>query len=138
MATYADGDIQGCLEPLQCQLQRVGFKPDRDRLCSVGDIVNRGPHCLKTLRFLYGMRDNLDLVLGNHDLHLLAVAAGVRDRTRCDTLGKILTAPDREPMLNWLLHQPLVHHEQDFTMVHAGIPPQWSVEEALARSREVE
>jgi bis(5'-nucleosyl)-tetraphosphatase (symmetrical) len=84
------------------------------------------------------MRDNLVLVLGNHDLHLLAVAAGVRPPSRSDTLQKILKAPDREPLLTWLVHRPLVHHEHGFTMVHAGIPPQWSVQDALARSKEVE
>jgi bis(5'-nucleosyl)-tetraphosphatase (symmetrical) len=138
MATYVVGDIQGCLHPLKCLLRKVRFNADRDRLWSVGDIVNRGPKCLKTLRFLYDMRDNLDLVLGNHDLHLLAVAAGVRPPNRADTLDKILRAPDRDTMLNWLLHRPLIHYENGFTMVHAGIPPQWSVEDAMARAQEVE
>lgn len=138
MATYAVGDIQGCLQPLKCLLKQVQFNPDKDKLWSVGDIVNRGPKCLKTLRFLYDMRDNLELVLGNHDLHLLAISAGTRAPHHSDTLDKILAAPDRDIMLNWLLHRPLVHHENGFTMVHAGIPPQWSVEDALARSREVE
>lgn len=138
MSTYVVGDIQGCLKPLKCLLKKVAFNPDRDVLWSVGDIVNRGPRCLKTLRFLYDMRDNLVLVLGNHDLHLLAVAAGVRKPSRSDTLEKILKAPDKEQMLTWLARRPLIHHEHDHTMVHAGIPPQWSVAEALVRGREVE
>jgi len=138
VSTYAVGDIQGCLQALKCALKRVEFNPDRDVLWSVGDIVNRGPRCLKTLRFLYDMRDNLVLVLGNHDLHLLAVAAGVRAPNRSDTLDKILQAPDKEKLLAWLLHRPLIHREHGFTLVHAGIPPQWSVEDAIDRAREVE
>lgn len=138
MSTYVVGDIQGCLQALKCALKKVEFTPGRDVLWSVGDIVNRGPRCLKTLRFLYDMRDSLVLVLGNHDLHLLAVAAGVRAPNRSDTLDKILKAPDKEKLLTWLLHRPLIHREHGFTMVHAGIPPQWSVEDAINRAREVE
>ncbi len=138
MAIYAVGDIQGCLQPLKHLLKRVQFNPDRDTLWSVGDIVNRGPKCLKTLRFLYDMRDNLVMVLGNHDLHLLAVAAGVRAPSPSDTLDKILAAPDRDKLLNWLTHRPLLHYEHGYTMVHAGIPPQWSVEDAMHRAWEVE
>jgi bis(5'-nucleosyl)-tetraphosphatase (symmetrical) len=138
VSTYVVGDIQGCLQPLKCLLKTVVFNPDRDMLWSVGDIVNRGPKCLKTLRFLYEMRDNLVLVLGNHDLHLLAVAAGVRKPNRSDTLEKILKAPDKEALLTWLLHRPLLHHEHDHTLVHAGIPPQWSIADAIARAGEVE
>ena len=138
MSTYVVGDIQGCLKPLKCLLKKVDFNPDKDILWSVGDIVNRGPRCLKTLRYLYDMRDNLVLVLGNHDLHLLAVAAGVRPPHRSDTLGKILKAPDKEAMLTWLLHRPLIHHEHNHTLVHAGIPPQWTVADAISRAKEVE
>ncbi len=138
MSTYAVGDIQGCLQPLKCLLKKVAFNPDKDVLWSVGDIVNRGPKCLKTLRFLYEMRDNLVMVLGNHDLHLLAVAAGVRKPSRTDTLDKILAAPDRDKLLHWLLHRPLIHHEHGFTLVHAGIPPQWTIQKAIKRAHEVE
>lgn len=138
MSTYVVGDIQGCLKPLKCLLKKVSFNPDKDMLWSVGDIVNRGPRCLKTLRYLHAMRDNLVLVLGNHDLHLLAVAAGVRKANRSDTLDKILEAPDKETLLTWLLHRPLIHHEHDHTMVHAGIPPQWSIQQAIALGGEVE
>jgi len=138
MSVYAVGDIQGCLDPLLCLLDEVNFDPSVDTLWSVGDCVNRGPRCLDTLRFLYNMRDSLVMVLGNHDLHLLAVAAGVRQPGRSDTLDEILAAPDREELLNWLVHQPLMHHEHGYTLVHAGIPPQWSVPEALGYAREVE
>lgn len=138
MATYVVGDIQGCLQPLKCLLREVNFKRGRDVLWSVGDAVNRGPKCLKTLRYLYKMRDSLVMVLGNHDLHLLAVAAGVRQPSRSDTLDEILNAPDREKLLNWLVKRPLLHHEHQHTMVHAGIPPQWSLKQARSHAREVE
>ncbi len=138
MSTYVVGDLQGCLQPLKCLLRRVDFDPAKDVLWSVGDVVNRGPKCLKTLRFLYRMRDSLVLVLGNHDLHLLAVAAGVRKPNRSDTLDKILQAPDRDELLSWLLHRPLIHREHGHTLVHAGIPPQWSIKKAMKLAGEVE
>jgi bis(5'-nucleosyl)-tetraphosphatase (symmetrical) len=138
MATYVVGDIQGCLQPLRCVLEAVSFKAGRDTLWCVGDLVNRGPKSLKTLRFLYRMRDQLVAVLGNHDLHLLAVAAGVRKPGSSDTLDAILDAPDKDELLDWLASLPLVHREKDYTLVHAGIPPQWSVKQSLAFSREVE
>ena len=138
MSTYVVGDIQGCLQPLKCLLQKVDFNPDTDVLWSVGDIVNRGPQSLKALRFFYKMRNSLVMVLGNHDLHLLAVAAGVRAPSRSDTLDEILLAPDKEELLNWLVCQPLLHHEYDYTLVHAGIPPQWTLRNTLKYAREVE
>jgi bis(5'-nucleosyl)-tetraphosphatase (symmetrical) len=137
VSTYVVGDLQGCLKPLKCLLKEVDFNPKKDVLWSVGDIVNRGPKCLKTLRFLYKMRKSLVVVLGNHDLHLLALAAGVRAPSRSDTLDKILKAPDRDKLLNWLVKQPLIHHEHDHTLVHAGIPPQWSLDDALRYGNEV-
>ena len=138
MSTWVVGDLQGCLQPLQCLLERVGFNSDRDMLWSVGDLVNRGPSCLDTLRWLHERRDNLRVVLGNHDLHLLAAAAGHKTLSRSDTLAPILEAPDRDRLLDWLRQRPLLWQEHDVTLVHAGIPPQWSVEEAAARAREVE
>jgi bis(5'-nucleosyl)-tetraphosphatase (symmetrical) len=138
VATYVVGDIQGCLRPLKCLLKQVNFKPDRDMLWSVGDVVNRGPKCLKTLRFLYDMRDNFVMVLGNHDLHLLAVAAGAKPLGRMDTLEPILLAPDRDKLICWLHDRPLIHQEHGYTMVHAGIPPQWTAEDAAGHAREVE
>ena len=94
MATYAVGDVQGCLQPLKCLLDTVKFDPEVDVLWSVGDIVNRGPDCLETLRFFYSMRDSVVMVLGNHDLHLLAVACGAKRPSSSDTLDQILDAPD--------------------------------------------
>ncbi len=138
MATYAVGDVQGCLQPLKRLLEMVNFDPACDVLWSVGDAVNRGPKSLKTLRFFYAMRANLVMVLGNHDLHLLAIAAGVRSASPSDTLDKILQAPDREELLNWLLYRPLIHNERGHTLVHAGIPPQWTLDEAIGYAREVE
>jgi bis(5'-nucleosyl)-tetraphosphatase (symmetrical) len=138
VSTFVVGDIQGCYDPLKCLLREVSFDPRKDRLWSVGDIVNRGPKCLKTLRFLYKMRDSLVMVLGNHDLHLLAVAAGVRTPSHGDTLDKILKAPDREVLLGWLIQQPLLHREHGYTMVHAGIAPQWTIAEAAGYATEVE
>ncbi|MFT4613917.1 MAG: bis(5'-nucleosyl)-tetraphosphatase (symmetrical) [Bacteroidia bacterium] len=138
MATYVVGDIQGCLEPLQHLLRKVKFKPGSDVLWTAGDLVNRGPACLETLRFIYGMRDSVVTVLGNHDLHLLALAAGVRKPGRSDTLDEILAAPDRDELLAWLVQQPLLHQEHGFTLVHAGIPPQWSLKQAAKYAAEVE
>lgn len=138
MATYAVGDIQGCLEPLKCLLDSVDFNPDRDRLWSAGDTVNRGPQSLQTLRFLYDIRGSVTVVLGNHDLHLLAVAEGVRPPHRSDTLTEILRAADRDTLLEWLRHRPLVHTENEWLMVHAGVPPNWTVRQTLDRAAEVE
>ena len=138
MSVYVVGDIQGCLSSLKCVLKKVSFNVDKDILWSVGDIINRGPKSLKTLRFLYDRKDNLVMVLGNHDLHLLAISAGVKKPNRNDTLEKILNAPDRRSMIKWLHQQPLIHSEHDHTMVHAGIPPGWSINEAQMYAREVE
>ncbi|MEO1081873.1 MAG: symmetrical bis(5'-nucleosyl)-tetraphosphatase [Pseudomonadota bacterium] len=138
MATWAVGDVQGCLGCLKALLKRAGFDWTRDELWSTGDIVNRGTDCLGTLRFFFKHRDRVRLVLGNHDLHLLAVAAGLRNANRSDTLDEILRAPDRDALLDWLRQQPLLYRAQDHVLVHAGIPPQWSVEEAQERAQEVE
>lgn len=140
MATYAVGDLQGCLEPLQRLLQQVDFDPAKDRLWLVGDLVNRGPQSLETLRFLYGMRDCLTSVLGNHDLHLLAVLFDPRRLKRSDTFQSILTAPDRPQLIEWLRQMPLLHYDETrkITLVHAGIPPQWTIEKARQRAAEVE
>lgn len=140
MACYAVGDLQGCLQPLKCLLQRVSFNPEVDRLWLVGDLINRGPQSLETLRFLYAMRDSLVCVLGNHDLHLLAVAHNVERLKKTDTLQEILDAPDRADLIDWLRQQKLLHYdaERNLAMVHAGIPPQWTLEKALKRAAEVE
>lgn len=140
MRTFAVGDIQGCLEPLKCLLDRVHFDPAKDRLWLVGDLVNRGPQSLETLRFLFSMRDCLTCVLGNHDLHLLAVAHNIERLKRNDTLQEILEAPDRADLLDWLRRQKLLHYDEqrDIAMVHAGIPPQWTLRKALRLAAEVE
>ena len=136
MATYAVGDLQGCLKPLQCLLERVAFDPAHDRLWLVGDLVNRGPASLETLRFLYGMREALVCVLGNHDLHLLAASRNIERLKRGDTLREILEAPDRAELLEWLRQQKLLHYDEqrDTVLVHAGIPPQWHIGKALRLS----
>ena len=138
MSTYIVGDIQGCFEPFQHLLKQVKFNPDKDRLWSVGDLINRGPDNLATLRWCFAHRDSVTMVLGNHDLHLMAVSAGARKPSRKDNFHDILEAPDREQMIEWLHFQPLVHHEDGVTLVHAGIPPIWTAAESLERAKEVE
>ncbi|HEY9033321.1 MAG TPA: symmetrical bis(5'-nucleosyl)-tetraphosphatase [Pseudomonadales bacterium] len=138
MAIYAVGDLQGCLTPLQCLLEQVQFDPARDTLWCTGDLVNRGPQSLETLRFVYSLGDACVTVLGNHDLHLLAVAAGKAKCKRGDTLDTILDAPDRHSLLDWLRRRPLLHHQHGYTLVHAGIAPQWTLEQAMQLAGEVE
>ena len=138
MATYVVGDIQGCFKPFQCLLKEVEFDPSKDVVWSVGDLINRGPKNLKTLRWFYEHRDSVVVVLGNHDLHLMAVAAGARKMSKSDNFEHILDAPDRDVLLSWLRQQPLAHHEHGVTLVHAGIPPMWTVEQTLGYAREVE
>lgn len=139
MATYAVGDLQGCLKELKALLDKVAFGHD-DRLWLTGDLVNRGPDSLETLRFVEQLGDQAIVVQGNHDLHLLAIAFGQKKAGRYDTFDSILRAPDREQLIQWLRQQPLVHHDPqlDYVMVHAGIPPLWDLSTALARAAEVE
>ena len=138
MATYAIGDIQGCFEPLQQLLQTIRFNPQRDTLWLAGDLVNRGPGSLEVLRWAYSQRDALRVVLGNHDLHLLAVDAGHGKHHDEDTLQPILAAPDKPVLLDWLRRQKLVHRENGWLMVHAGLLPQWTADDAQRLAREVE
>ncbi|HXV07545.1 MAG TPA: symmetrical bis(5'-nucleosyl)-tetraphosphatase, partial [Burkholderiales bacterium] len=138
MATYAIGDIQGCFEPLQRLLDEVGFDAGSDRLWLVGDLVNRGPDSLATLRFVRSLGEAAVVVLGNHDLHLLAVAEGYEKLKREDSLQEVLDAPDRDTLLDWLRHCPLMHFEYGWAMVHAGLLPGWSVSRALELAAEVE
>ncbi|MBM3111949.1 symmetrical bis(5'-nucleosyl)-tetraphosphatase [Pseudomonas arcuscaelestis] len=140
MAVYAVGDLQGCLQPLKCLLERVNFNPAVDRLWLVGDLVNRGPESLKTLRFLYSIRDSLVCVLGNHDLHLLAAWHNIERLKKNDTLREILQAPDAGELLDWLRRQKLLHYDEQrgVVLVHAGIPPQWTLGKALEHASEVE
>lgn len=139
MATYAIGDIQGCLQPLQCLLEKLNFTAGQDRLWFVGDLVNRGPDSLGTLRFIRGLGESAVTVLGNHDLHLLAIAHGAR-HGRHDTLDSLLAASDRQQLLGWLSTRPLLHHdaELNWTMIHGGLPPQWTLPQARELAREVE
>lgn len=136
MATFVVGDIQGCLPALRELLKQGGFKRGADALWALGDMVNRGPASLATLRFL--RESKADAVLGNHDLHLLAVARGGEAPRPDDTLREILRAPDRETLLDWLRHRPLLRRLDEWTLVHAGIPPQWDTDTAARRAAEVE
>jgi bis(5'-nucleosyl)-tetraphosphatase (symmetrical) len=140
MAVYAVGDLQGCLEPLQCLLEHVNFDQANDQLWLVGDLVNRGPQSLETLRFLYSIRQSVTCVLGNHDLHLLAASRNIERLKKGDTLRGILEAPDCDELLQWVRRQKLLHYdaERNVAMVHAGIPPQWSLKKALKLATEVE
>lgn len=138
MALYAIGDVQGCFGELQSLLEKLHFDPARDRLWFTGDLVNRGPRSLETLRFIRALGDAAVTVLGNHDLHLLAVAHGVSRTKRRDTFGDVLGAPDRDELLDWLRHRPLLHSEGGFHLIHAGLPPQWTLYDAARFSGEVE
>ena len=137
MPTYVIGDIQGCFKPFTCLLDQVGFDPSRDRMWSVGDLINRGHDNLSTLRWFYEHRRCTRVVLGNHDLHLLATRAGAGKMGGADNFHDILDAPDADTLLDWLQEQPLLFRESDDLFVHAGIPPQWSTEAALSYANEV-
>lgn len=134
MAVYAVGDLQGCLTPLQRLLDRLGFDSAGDRLWLCGDLVNRGPQSAATLRFLRGLGEAVISVLGNHDLHLLACAADPGRLKRRDTLRPVLDAADAAELIDWLRGRPLLHHDPalGYTMVHAGLPPQWDLAQAQA------
>lgn len=140
MTDYAIGDIQGCYDPLRSVLAKVDFSPSRDRLWVAGDLINRGPSSLKTLRYIKSLSDAAVVVLGNHDLHLLAVVLGGHAPKRKDTLTEILNAPDCDTLVHWLRQQHLCVHdsERNLVMAHAGLPHIWSLEQALAYAREVE
>ena len=141
MATYAIGDIQGCHAEFLALLETVAFDSRRDRLWLTGDLVNRGPHSLAVLREVMALRDRVTVVLGNHDLHLLACALspGIKPCRR-DTLAEVLAAPDRDELLAWLRQQPLFHYDAElgYAMVHAGLPPQWDLDLTRHCAAEVE
>ncbi len=130
MTLYAIGDLQGCYDELQRLLDKIAFDPDQDRLWLVGDLVNRGPKSLETLRWVKNLGSAAVTVLGNHDLHLLAAAHGVRQLRPKDSLNPILTAPDRDELIAWLRTRPLLHLEPPFCLVHAGIYPAWDLAQA--------
>ncbi len=140
MGTYAIGDIQGCFSALEKLLTHIQFDPKKDTLWFTGDLVNRGPESLEALRFVKQLGPKHHTVLGNHDLHLLAVASGAHAGWAEDTLSDILAAPDRDELLTWLRQQPLLYHDaqQEFVMVHAGLASNWNLDTAKKLAREVE
>jgi bis(5'-nucleosyl)-tetraphosphatase (symmetrical) len=138
MPTYAIGDVQGCFDELQELLARFDFNRAQDRLWFVGDLVNRGPKSLETLRFVRELGERAIVVLGNHDLHLVAQHEGVERTRGDDTLQAVLSAPDRNDLVDWLRTRRMMHIEGGYAMVHAGLLPQWSLEKALELGREVE
>ena len=138
MATYAIGDVQGCFDELQRLLADIGFREARDRLWLVGDLVNRGPKSLEVLRFVRALGDQAITVLGNHDLHLLTQFEGFERPRRDDTFQDVLGAPDAAELVDWLRRRPMMHAEGAYAMVHAGLLPQWSIEQSRSLAREVE
>ena len=140
MTTYAIGDIQGCYDDLQALLDALKFDFRRDTLWLTGDLVNRGPRSLEVLRFIKSLGECAVTVLGNHDLHLLAVAYGHEPPKKDDTLAPILEAPDRDELLHWLRTRPLLHYDEirNVSLIHAGLAPQWTLQDAIDCAREVE
>lgn len=138
MATYAIGDIQGCFDALRRLTGAFGFDPDCDELWLAGDLVNRGPANAEVLRWCIEHEARLKVVLGNHDLHLLSCAHGLRKPKGRDTLQDVLQAPDRQRLLDFVYKQPLLHYAQDYVMVHAGLPPTWGLDEAQRRAQVAE
>lgn len=138
MATYAIGDIQGCFTTFGHLLEAVGFNATRDRLWLVGDLINRGPGSLAMLRWAHQHAAALEFVLGNHDLHALAVAEGLTHSRRSDTLDPLLTAPDAQLLFAWLRQRPLAWAEGEYLMIHAGVLPSWDTQQTLSLASEVE
>lgn len=137
MATYAIGDVQGCYRSLQRLVELIRFNPSGDRLWFVGDLVNRGPDSLPVLRYIKGLGPAAQVVLGNHDLFLLAAAAHIVSLRPADTIHDVLAAEDAMELLTWLRQQPLHHREDRYLMVHAGLLPQWTVTESESLAQEV-
>jgi bis(5'-nucleosyl)-tetraphosphatase (symmetrical) len=138
MPTYAIGDVQGCFDELKQLLDRFGFRKEKDRLWFVGDLVNRGPESLETLRFVKALQDRAVAVLGNHDLHLVTQHEGFERTRKDDTFDPVLRAPDRKALVDWLRTRPMMHVEGSYAMVHAGLLPQWSIAKAVSLGKEVE
>ena len=140
MATYIVGDVQGCSDELQKLLALAEFNPINDELWLTGDLVSRGPKSLQTLRFVKNLGDSAKVVLGNHDLHLLAIHQGIQVNKERDNLSPLLNAPDCDELLMWLRMQPMIlrHPEFNFVMVHAGISPQWTIQQTESYAKEVE
>jgi bis(5'-nucleosyl)-tetraphosphatase (symmetrical) len=139
MSNYAIGDIQGCYAELQALIQLIQFDPAHDQLWFTGDLVNRGPQSLAVLRYIKSLGEKAIVVLGNHDLHLLALECGQAKQKQFDSLDEILSAPDCQELCHWLRQQPLLHHDAklNFTMTHAGIAPQWTLQQAIQYANEV-
>jgi len=140
MSVYAIGDLQGCLDPLIELLAKINFDSSKDTLWFTGDLINRGPRSLDTLRFIIALGDSAISVLGNHDLHFLAVTSGNTKHTKHDTFEELLAAPDRDELIYWLRSRPLMHYDQsrNIALIHAGLPPQWNIAEAQTYAHEVE
>jgi len=140
MAIYAIGDVQGCFDELMALLDKINFDTRNDQLWFAGDLVNRGPKSLQTLRFVKDLGDAAVTVLGNHDLHMIAIAQGLREQTCKDNISDVLNAPDRNELFNWVRKLSLLHHDErlGYTMVHAGLPPQWDLAMAQSCAAEVE
>ncbi len=138
MSLYCIGDLQGCNEPFQRLLEKIDFSPSRDALVMLGDLVNRGPDSLGVLRSLLALGESAQCLLGNHDLHLLAMANGSRTPGRRDTLQAVLLAPDRDALLDWLRHRNMAIHTHGWLMVHAGVLPQWTLAQTLTLAAELE
>ena len=137
MATYAIGDLQGCFFSFKDLLKKIQFNPAHDRLWFVGDLINRGPGSLDVMRWMFDYQSSVVTVLGNHDLHTLVVAEGFVSAHRSDTIQSLLDAPDAPELLGWLRQQPLVHFEHGYLMVHAGLLPEWTVDQAIVLGTEV-
>ena len=138
MATFAIGDVQGCYDELQALLERIGFNRLHDRLWFVGDLVNRGPKSLEVLRFVKELGESAVVVLGNHDLHLITQFEGFERKRKDDTFADVLGAADAKQLIDWLRARPMMHAEGNWTMVHAGLLPQWTIEKSLRLAREAE
>ena len=140
MAIYAIGDVQGCYDELMSLLKKIDFNADVDRLWFAGDLVNRGPKSLEVLRFVKSLGERAVTVLGNHDLHLLALTQGNSSHYKHSTLDAILAAPDRHELIDWLRHRPVMYHHEKrgYSLIHAGLPPQWDLTTAHARAQELE
>ena len=138
MATYAIGDLQGCLTEFKSLLEKIDFNSKKDRLWLVGDVVNRGPDSLSTLKFLMDLSESVTMVLGNHDLHLIKLVASNEKASEIDTLNETLTSQDIFKITDWLRKKPLFHSEEDYSMVHAGLLPQWNITQIKLLAKEVE
>ena len=141
MAVYAIGDVQGCFDELIKLLDLIKFDPEQDQVWLAGDLVNRGPKSAEVLRFAMAHPDSVKVVLGNHDLYLIANAVGINiHHNKMDTMESVLDAEDCDELINWLRQQPLFHYDEtlEFSMVHAGVPPKWSLKKCRKRAREVE